>query len=185
MSAPKFSVPTIAPRDAKPIIDELEPRLVSLIDLMLTIKHVHWNVVGPHFIAAHTMLDRHLETVALLVDSLAERIATMGGTPIGTPGHVVDVRTEQDYELGKATVPEHMAALDVVYSDIIEQHRAAAENIGEKDPVTENLLIDQLGELELLQWLVRAHIESSSGEILTSAPTPKTAARKAREKFGA
>ena len=33
------------------------------------------------------------------------------------------------------------------------------------DPVSEDMLTGQLGELEQFQWLVRAHIESSSGEL--------------------
>lgn len=31
----------------------LRERLSSLIDLSLTLKHVHWNVVGNRFIAMH------------------------------------------------------------------------------------------------------------------------------------
>lgn len=184
MVLPKFTVPSLKPRDAQTIIKELEVRLASLIDTALTLKHIHWNVVGPYFIAAHEMLDRHVEEVGQMVDATAERIATLGGTPVGTPGHLVAVRTWDDYDLGKATVPEHMAALDVVYSGLIEGHRGTEESIGEMDPVTQDLLITQLGQLELLQWFVRAHVESGSGEILTSATSEKGAAKKAREKFG-
>jgi starvation-inducible DNA-binding protein len=36
----------------------MQGRLVGLVDLALTLKHIHWNVVGPDFISVHTMLDR-------------------------------------------------------------------------------------------------------------------------------
>jgi starvation-inducible DNA-binding protein len=85
--------------------------------------------------------------------------------------------------LAKATVPEHLAALDVVYSGIIAGHREAQQMTGELDPVTEDLLISQLRRLELLQWLIRAHLESSAGAILTMAKTETAAAAKAKRAF--
>jgi starvation-inducible DNA-binding protein len=95
-------------------LEPLFDRLIALVDLSLTLNHIHWNVVGPHFIGAHELLDRQLEEIREMVDAIAERIATMGGTPIGTPGHVARSRDWDDYALAKATVPEHLAALDVV-----------------------------------------------------------------------
>ena len=64
-----------------------------------------------------------------MVDETAERIATLSGYPDGNPGHLVEVRTWSDNGLGKATVPEHMAALNVVYTGIIEDHRKLAEKL--------------------------------------------------------
>jgi starvation-inducible DNA-binding protein len=184
MATPKFTVPSLKTQDAGEIIKHLEIRLASLMDTALTLKHIHWNVVGPYFISAHEMLDRHVEEVSLMVDAMAERIATLGGTPVGTPAHLVELRTWDDYAIGKATVPEHMAALDVVYSGLLEGHRETEEAIGEMDPVTQDLLISQLGQLELLQWFVRAHVESGAGEILTTSGTERGAAKKARDNFG-
>lgn len=153
------------------------------MDTALTIKHIHWNVVGPHFIAVHEMLDDHLERVSAMVDQTAERITTMGGTPVGTPGHLVATRTWDDYSIGKATVPEHMAALDVVYTGLIEDHRAAEAKVGDKDRVTQDMLLEHLGQLELLQWFGRAHVESSGGEVVAVAGTERAAARRSRAKF--
>lgn len=57
----------------------------ALNDLALTLKHIHWNVVGPHFIAVHTMLDPQVVAVREMADETAERIATLGVAPLGTP----------------------------------------------------------------------------------------------------
>ena len=59
----------------------LQQRLDALNDLALTLKHIHWNVVGPHFIAVHEMLDPQVDAVRLMVDAIAERIATLGVAP--------------------------------------------------------------------------------------------------------
>src|SRR6202050_5884715 len=124
-SQPKFGVPGIAAKDATTIIDLLQDRLNSLNDLALPLKHIHWNVVGPQFIAVHTMLDPQVDAVRLMVDTTAERIATLGGSPVGTPGALVAQRSWDDYSIGRADAIAHLGALDVVYIGIIQAHRQA------------------------------------------------------------
>lgn len=114
------------------------------------------------FIGVHEMLDNQVEPVREMTDAIAERIAILGGTPNGTPGNVVETRDWDDYPIGRATVPEHLEALDSVYDGIIADHREVAAAMTEIDPVTEDLLIGQLGPLELFQWFVRSHIESAA-----------------------
>ncbi len=57
------SVPEISGSDAKATVTVLQERLVALIDLHLTLKHIHWNVTGPNFIAVHEMLDPQVDAV--------------------------------------------------------------------------------------------------------------------------
>ena len=37
--------------------------MTALLDLQLTLKHIHWNVVGPTFIGVHEMLDPQVDGV--------------------------------------------------------------------------------------------------------------------------
>lgn len=177
-----YTVPGLSEVDAESVIAILQDRLDALNDLALTLKHVHWNVVGPHFIAVHTMLDPQVEGVRAMVDDTAERIATLGGSPGGTPGGLVERRSWDDYSLGRADTQEHLAALDLVYQGVIGDHRSAIEDTEEPDPVTQDLLIAQSGELEQYHWFVRAHLENSAGQLATSgASTEKSAARRGRK----
>lgn len=143
---------------AQKVIDALAPRLAALLDLQLTLKHIHWNVTGPNFIAVHEMLDPQTEMVRAATDALAERIATLGGTPVGTPGNVVETRTWDEYDLGTADALDHLHKLDAVYGGIIGDHRDARTVVEDLDPISEDLLVQQLGELEEAQWFVRAHL---------------------------
>ena len=147
-------------------IDVMQERLAALIDLQLTLKHIHWNVVGMNFIAVHEMLDPQVDTVRAMTDTLAERIATMGGEPKGTPGAVTATRSWDDYSLDRAPTVRHLVELDKVYSGVIADHRAAMRSLGDLDPVSEDLFIQQLGQLELFQWFVRAHLKDSDGDII-------------------
>src|SRR3954471_22993416 len=90
---PKYTVPGIRREDAGRLIGVLRQRLHSLNDLHLTLKHVHWNVVGPHFIAVHEMIDPQVDQVREMADDVAERIAALGGVAPGTPGALVTERT--------------------------------------------------------------------------------------------
>lgn len=157
------SVPGLDSSAANTVIDALTPRLASLVDLQLTLKHVHWNVVGAQFLSVHEMLDDHVEPVRAMTDAVAERIRTLGGTPVGTPAAVVATRSWDDYDLGVAPVDEHLAQLDRVYDGVISDHRAAIAAV-EQDPVTEDLLITQTAQLEQFQWFVRSFLEHAGGD---------------------
>ncbi|QPG06912.1 DNA starvation/stationary phase protection protein Dps [Salinimonas marina] len=163
----EFTAPGMNHEAAKKTIEILEHRLTALIDLQLTLKHVHWNVVGPNFIGVHEMLDPQVEAVRGMTDTLAERIATLGGVPKGTPKAIVDTRTWDDYDLGKALVKDHLVALDKVYTGVNGDHREALGKLSEIDPVSEDMITGQLADLEQFQWFVRAHLESSTGELKT------------------
>jgi starvation-inducible DNA-binding protein len=180
-----FTVPGMSTRDGTEVAAILQDRLNTLTDLHLTLKHVHWNVVGPHFIAVHEMLDPQVDAVRAMTDTTAERIATLGVSPTGTPGALVAARTWDDYGIGRATAIEHLGALDMVYRGVIEGHRKAIDATEDPDPVTQDMLIEQSAQLELFHWFVRAHLESSSGALSTAGerherPAAKKAAAAAK-----
>ena len=174
-----FTVPGLDHDQSARLADALQRRLAACNDLHLTLKHVHWNVVGPNFIAVHEMLDPQVDLVRGYADEIAERIATLGGSPDGRPGATVAERTWDDYSLGRDTVPAHLAALDKVYDGVITDHRAAITLAGDLDPVTEDLLIGQTAELEKFQWFVRAHLEDKGGRIPSAAADSEVSAAEA------
>ncbi len=176
-----YGVPGLGRENSAKVAEALQDRLYALNDLHLTLKHVHWNVVGPHFIAVHLMLDPQVDTVREFADQVAERIATLGGSPVGTPGALVENRSWNEYSLGRAGVIEHLGALDLVYAGVITSHREAIEAVGDVDPITEDLLIAQSAQLEQYQWFVRAHLENSRGELSTAGATTEREAAELAE----
>jgi starvation-inducible DNA-binding protein len=129
--------------------------------------------------AVAEMLDPQIDGVRAMVDALAERMSTLGVPPNGLPGALVAARTWDDYDLHRADTTAHLAALDLVYTGVIEDHRAAIEAVGD-DPVTEDMLTGQTGELEQYQWFVRAHLQGTSGALASAGAEDEVgAARKA------
>ncbi len=176
----EYTVPGMKNDSAERLISLLQDRLNSLNDLALTLKHVHWNVIGPNFIAVHTMIDPQVDAVRLMADETAERIAALGGSPTGTPGALVSQRDWDDYSIGRAGTLEHLGALDVVYAGVIEAHRRVVDATEDLDPVTQDMLIGQSRQLEQFHWFIRAHLEASDGSLSTGNATHETtAARRA------
>lgn len=177
-----FTVPGLSVSDGHQVGEALQMRLHALNDLQLTLKHVHWNVVGVHFIGVHEMLDPQIDAVRDMVDETAERMATMGVAPVGTPGALVKARSWDDYSLLRDDTTAHLAALDLVYTGVIEDHRALVDETEDLDPVTQDMLIAQVAKLEQFQWFVRAHLQSSSGDLADAgAHTEQDAADQAVE----
>jgi len=158
-------------KDGSKVIGILQERLAVLAELAMTLKHIHWNVVGPSFIAVHHMLDPQYAGVQEMVDTTAERIATLGGVPNGLPGNIVATRRWDDYELGRAEAQAHLAALDLVYSGVIRSHRQAIDETETPDPVTQDMLIGQTADLEQYQWFVRSHLEDYAGGLANAGAT--------------
>ncbi|KGI70323.1 DNA starvation/stationary phase protection protein [Mycolicibacterium rufum] len=177
-----FTVPGLTDKQGAEVAELLQKALSRYNDLHLTLKHVHWNVVGPNFIGVHEMIDPQVELVRGYADEVAERIAALGASPQGTPGAIQNDRTWDDYSVGRDTVQAHLAALDLVYTGVIEDTRKSIERSGELDPVTEDMLIGHAGELEKFQWFVRAHLENSGGQLANEGTsTEKSAASQANK----
>lgn len=179
----EFTVPGLSSADGSSVADILQERLSAYNDLHLTLKHVHWNVVGPNFIGVHEMIDPQVELVRGYADEVAERIAALGKSPLGTPGAILKDRTWDDYSVERDTVQAHLAALDLVYTGVIEDARKAIETLEDLDLVSQDMIIGHAGELEKFQWFVRAHLENAGGQLANQgAKTEKAAASRAKKK---
>jgi starvation-inducible DNA-binding protein len=178
-----FTIPGLTDKQAVRLTELLQKQLSTYNDLHLTLKHIHWNVVGPSFIGVHEMIDPQVDAVRTFADDVAERVAALGASPEGTPGAIIRDRTWDDYSVGRDTVQAHLAALDLVYNGVIEDTRKAIGLTEELDPVTQDILIDHAAELEKFQWFVRAHLENAGGELThEGSSTERSAAKTARRK---
>jgi starvation-inducible DNA-binding protein len=164
----QFAPAGLETEEAERLAKILQERLASLVDLSLILKHVHWNVVGPGFMAVHEMMDEQTTQTRDMIDSVAERITTLGAVAAGLATQVVEMRsTETDYALGRAPVIAHLGALDKVYEQVGAAHRQAIDDIGDSDLVSQDLLVSQTAMIELNHWFVRAHLEDTDGRLAT------------------
>src|SRR3990167_2929325 len=62
----------------------LNQALADTFDMYSQTKQAHWNVKGVHFYQLHLLFDKIAEDLIEYVDTIAERVTTLGGTAFGT-----------------------------------------------------------------------------------------------------
>ncbi|MDR2538791.1 MAG: DNA starvation/stationary phase protection protein [Bifidobacteriaceae bacterium] len=159
-----FLVPTLDESTTDKVIDQLQLALSALNDWSLTLKHAHWNVAGPNFIAIHEMLDPQIDKVREAADSIGERIATLGGSPDGRSVRIAQDQAKAQIKWGTYPIVdrkdaiEHLKVLDEFVGVLIEGFRDAIAKVDPLDIVSSNILQDISQQLEFDQWFYRSHL---------------------------
>lgn len=150
------------PAEKRPaIIRLLNDRLADLINLMLQCKQAHWNIKGPHFIALHELFDDQAELIEEHVDTVAERITTLGGTADGTAPVVAEKSTLPKYPLDISSGPQHVDALASAFAATGKLVRAAidqADELGDADAA--DIFTAASRELDKQLWFLEAHLQA-------------------------
>ena len=136
----------------------LQDVLYHLIDLRLAVQQMHWNEQGPHFYGVHKMLGEFYAALDAWVDTLAERILTLGFPADGRPEAVAEHSTLPAPPEG---LVEDMAAVRYLldaYATFDERLRDAIEALEEPDPSSQDELVDLSKVSEQHQWMLRAHL---------------------------
>jgi starvation-inducible DNA-binding protein len=135
---------------------QLQETLTTLIDLALNLKQAHWNVVGPNFRSLHLQLDEILVTVRAASDEIAERIVTIGVAPDGRAKTVSTDTVLETFPTKFHLVGESVSLVADQLMATVAQLRKVIEDIGQTDPISEDLLIGITGQLEKHLWMVQA-----------------------------
>lgn len=67
------------------------PRCWSRYSIHALYKKHHWLVRSHTFYSLHLLLDKHAGEQLEIIDSLAERVQTLGGVAVGDPRHVAEI----------------------------------------------------------------------------------------------
>ncbi|HXT95981.1 MAG TPA: DNA starvation/stationary phase protection protein [Polyangia bacterium] len=122
-------------------------------------KH-HWLMRGATFYQLHLLLDKHAGEQLELVDTIAERVQTLGGVAIGDPRHVAEVTRIPRPPNGCEEVPAMLSRLLEAHETIlIDAHDAAARVEALGDDGTNDLIVSDVirtGELEA--WFLAEHL---------------------------
>jgi starvation-inducible DNA-binding protein len=143
------------------MIGLLNDRLADAIDLKSQAKQAHWNVKGMNFIALHELFDQVATEVEAHIDTLAERVTTLGGTALGTIRVVAQKSSLGEYPLEITDGHSHVDALSNALSDFGKKVRANindADDAGDKD--TADLFTGISREIDKQLWFVEAHIQT-------------------------
>lgn len=142
-------------------IELLNARLADCADLQTQIKHAHWNVKGPNFIALHELFDKINEEVEDYVDDIAERAVQLGGVAEGTARMVAKRTTLPEYPAKAADGRSHVEALSSVLAAFGKSARQAiteSNDLGDLD--TADLFTEVSRGIDKWLWFVEAHLQA-------------------------
>lgn len=150
-------------KNRRKLADLLNARLADAVDLKLAVKHAHWNVKGPRFIALHELFDQIASSLDGPTDELAERITTLGGTADGTLALVSRRSSLDPYPAEIVSGADHVEALATAFATFARHVRKAIGEAGKLgDDGTADLLteLSQVADKQL--WLLEAHLQADS-----------------------
>jgi DNA-binding ferritin-like protein len=113
--------------------------LADTITLRDMYKKHHWQVSGPTFYQLHLLFDKHASEQSELVDSLAERIQTLGGISIAMAHDVAETTNIPRLPRGRQEVPVQLAKLLQAHEMILLEARSIAKHAaksGDDGPAT-------------------------------------------------
>jgi starvation-inducible DNA-binding protein len=141
-------------------IEALNARLADGIDLALLTKQAHWNLKGPRFIAVHEMLDQFRTEIDGHVDTMAERVAQLGGVALGTTQEVSKASALAPYPTDIFKVRDHIEALIERYAVAANLTRASIDQVDEAgDADTADIFTGYSRALDKALWFLEAHVQ--------------------------
>lgn len=140
------------------LVDLLNDRLADAVDLYAQVKHAHWNVKGPNFIALHELFDRLAADLLPHIDDLAERCVQLGGTARGTLSSITKDTSLPEYPATITAGEKHIEALTQAYSifgDLIRKAIDLADEAKDKD--TADLFTAISRDADKALWFIESH----------------------------
>ncbi|MBT8203979.1 MAG: DNA starvation/stationary phase protection protein [Eudoraea sp.] len=141
---------------SKAIGAELNTLLANFQQYYQNLRGIHWNIKGKRFFDLHTKFEELYDDANLKVDEIAERVLTLGGTPL---------HTFEDYNRN-ATVPvgENISndedAIRLIVASLKElliiERRILIASDDANDEGTNSMMSDLITEQEKTVWMMKA-----------------------------
>jgi starvation-inducible DNA-binding protein len=141
-------------------VEALNLLLADTISLRDMYKKHHWQVSGATFYSLHLLFDKHASEQTDLVDSLAERIQTLGGVSVATAGDVAEMTRIEKPPRGREEVPVQVSRLLEAHQHILIEARTLARSAAELgDDGTADLAVSGVVRTNELQvWFISEHL---------------------------
>jgi len=147
----------IAENNRKKVADELSKLLANEYVLFTKTKNAHWNVEGPDFYDKHQLFDNQANQLASTIDSVAERIRTLGFAAPASLKAFLELTTLQETNLTINNSTEFIKDLLSAHETIILQLRSNISLFADsyKDFGSSDFITGLLQEHEKTAWILR------------------------------
>jgi starvation-inducible DNA-binding protein len=144
---------------SKILADGLNILLADYMMFYQNTRGLHWNIKGEKFFELHLKFEELYTNLLIKVDEVAERIVTLGTTPLHTfedyqkTAKVKGVKNVSD---GKKGVQSILDAFEII---IVRQRELLALSADAGDEGTNALMSDYIREQEKLVWMYSSYLK--------------------------
>jgi starvation-inducible DNA-binding protein len=143
-------------------LNRLLAHTMALRDLY---KKAHWQVSGATFYELHLLFDKHYGEQIELMDSLAERVQTLGGVSIALAQEIAQETRIERAPAGREQALAILERLSGAHEVVLEEARPLSREAAERgDEGTNDLMVSEIVRTnELQSWFVGEHLEVHRG----------------------
>jgi starvation-inducible DNA-binding protein len=140
--------------------ENLNQVLADTISLRDLYKKHHWQVAGHTFYQLHLLFDKHYEVQNELVDTIAERIQSLGAISLAMAADVAETTIIPRPPRGREEVPVQISRLLEAHEMVLKEARTMAKQASDSgDDGTNDLLVsDVIRTNELQVWFISEHL---------------------------
>lgn len=155
----KFNSLGLEVKKAEVLAAELNILLANFQVYYQNLRGLHWNIRGKRFFDLHVKFEELYNDSQLKIDMIAERVLTLGGTPLHT---FEDYILNNRLPIGK-NITNDEAAVNLIVnslSDLLKIERVILTQSGEADDEgTNSMMSDFITEQEKTIWMMKAWLE--------------------------
>ncbi len=144
--------------DMSEVITKLNNLLSTYHVFYLNVRGYHWNVKGEHFFTLHPQFEELYTSLQVQIDEIAERILTLGGTPLHAYSDFTqhtNISEDKNVKDGTSCVKGVVTGLQAL---IAEQRQVSALAEESEDQGSADLVDAYVQEQEKLVWMYNAFL---------------------------
>lgn len=146
-------------KEAEVIAAELNILLANFQVYYQNLRGIHWNIRGKRFFQLHVKFEELYNDAQLKIDMVAERVLTLGGTPLHTfDDYIANNKLTVGKNISKDT--EAIALIIESLAHLLRIERVILDESGKiDDEGTNSMMSDFIKEQEKTVWMMKAWSE--------------------------
>ncbi len=137
----------------------LNKQVANWTVLYTKLHNFHWNVKGPHFFTLHAKFEELYNEAAANLDSLAERVLSIGGKPVATLAACLNTASISEAQ-GSETAEQMVETIARDFSILVDELRLAMETADQADDeATADMLLGIRSSLEKHIWMLKSFVQ--------------------------
>jgi len=148
------------PEKSKELADNLNDLLANYQLFYMNVRGFHWNIKGEKFFELHVKFEELYNDLILKIDELAERIVTLGHTPLHAFEDYLSISKiapEKDISDGKVAMNSIVKSFQTV---LLKQRALLSMSAEADDEGTNAMMSDYVREQEKLVWMYTSFLGS-------------------------